>query len=141
MSNQSVHWQELLLKFPLSMALLKVTFGFTLLSVLSFTGSLAHPGFSGWGGTDPIGGGGVSFGLFPEFYQFSCPQANDIVMSVLKKAIAEEPRMAASILRLHFHDCFVQVSHLPTKLGLFLLLLFFIFFFPLGKGVHVFYQI
>ncbi|GFY95852.1 peroxidase superfamily protein [Actinidia rufa] len=24
------------------------------------------------------------------------------------KAIAKEPRMAASLLRLHFHDCFVQ---------------------------------
>lgn len=54
------------------------------------------------------GGAGYS-GLFPEFYQFSCPQANEIVMSVLEKAIAQDPRMAASLLRLHFHDCFVQV--------------------------------
>ncbi|KAF3447295.1 hypothetical protein FNV43_RR12478 [Rhamnella rubrinervis] len=71
--------------------------------------TLAHPGFNfGWGGH---GGGGISggsFGLFPEFYQFSCPQANDIVLSVLEKAIAKETRMAASLLRLHFHDCFVQ---------------------------------
>lgn len=49
-------------------------------------------------------------GLYPEFYEFSCPQVNDIVMSVLEKAIGREPRMAASLLRLHFHDCFVQVS-------------------------------
>ncbi|KAF2324618.1 hypothetical protein GH714_015676 [Hevea brasiliensis] len=88
------------------MALLKVTFGFIVMSVLSFTSSLAYPGFFSWGGTGPAGGG--SFGLFPEFYQFSCPQANEVVMSVLKKAIAKEPRMAASLLRLHFHDCFVQ---------------------------------
>ncbi|KAK6792956.1 hypothetical protein RDI58_012037 [Solanum bulbocastanum] len=47
-------------------------------------------------------------GLFPELYQFSCPQANEIVMSVLEEAIAKDPRMAASLLRLHFHDCFVQ---------------------------------
>ncbi|PIN21696.1 Peroxidase [Handroanthus impetiginosus] len=47
-------------------------------------------------------------GLIPEFYQFSCPQANEIVMSVLENAIAKDPRMAASLLRLHFHDCFVQ---------------------------------
>ncbi|XP_055834721.1 peroxidase 9-like [Solanum dulcamara] len=46
--------------------------------------------------------------LFPELYQFSCPQANEIVMSVLEEAIAKDPRMAASFLRLHFHDCFVQ---------------------------------
>ncbi|CAN4093907.1 unnamed protein product [Withania somnifera] len=47
-------------------------------------------------------------GLVPELYQFSCPQANEIVMSVLEEAIAKDSRMAASLLRLHFHDCFVQ---------------------------------
>ncbi|GKC85842.1 peroxidase 9, partial [Tanacetum coccineum] len=67
----------------------------------------------GWGGRG--GGGDGSFGgvqgfsgLFPEFYSFSCPQANDIVISVLEDVIAKDPRMAASLLRLHFHDCFVQ---------------------------------
>ncbi|XP_060194467.1 peroxidase 9 [Lycium barbarum] len=50
----------------------------------------------------------TSNGLFPELYQISCPQANEIVMSVLEEAIAKDPRMAASLLRLHFHDCFVQ---------------------------------
>ncbi|KAK9947026.1 hypothetical protein M0R45_012463 [Rubus argutus] len=82
--------------------------------VYSATLCVAHPvGFNfgwGWGshgGNGGHGGGGYS-GLFPEFYQFSCPQANDIVMSVLHKAIANNPRMAASLLRLHFHDCFVQ---------------------------------
>ncbi|KAF5203998.1 Peroxidase [Thalictrum thalictroides] len=63
----------------------------------------------GNGGQVAFGGTGGRFvGLFPEFYQYSCPQANDIVMSVLQKAIANEPRMAASLLRLHFHDCFSQ---------------------------------
>ncbi|XP_022017793.1 peroxidase 9 [Helianthus annuus] len=85
---------------------------------------LAFPGFSfGWGvgsgsgggegsfgssGDEPFGGGQGYPGLFPEFYSLSCPQANDIVMSVLESAIAKDPRMAASLLRLHFHDCFVQ---------------------------------
>ncbi|KAL5780554.1 hypothetical protein ACOSQ2_011291 [Xanthoceras sorbifolium] len=82
----------------------------TCLMLLTFlsgaTLSLAHPGFNfGWG-SGPFGRG--SNGLFPQFYQFSCPQADDIVMSVLEKAIAKEPRVAASLLRLHFHDCFVQ---------------------------------
>ncbi|KAJ8762352.1 hypothetical protein K2173_007510 [Erythroxylum novogranatense] len=75
--------------------------------VLSFTISIAHPGFFGWGGYNGPFGGAVSV-LFPEFYQFSCPQVDDIVMSVLKQAIAKDPRVAASLLRLHFHDCFVQ---------------------------------
>ncbi|KAM0062961.1 putative peroxidase [Helianthus debilis subsp. tardiflorus] len=46
--------------------------------------------------------------LYPQFYDFACPQANDIVKSVVSKAVAREPRMAASLLRLHFHDCFVK---------------------------------
>ncbi|XP_076916888.1 peroxidase 72-like [Bidens hawaiensis] len=46
--------------------------------------------------------------LYPQYYDFSCPQANDIVKSIVSKAVAREPRMAASLLRLHFHDCFVK---------------------------------
>ncbi|KAL0017095.1 hypothetical protein SO802_004164 [Lithocarpus litseifolius] len=89
------------------MELFKVTLSLIVIASLSATLSSAHPGFNfGWGGHG--GSSGWSFSLFPEFYQFSCPQANDIVMSVLERAIANEPRMAASLLRLHFHDCFVQ---------------------------------
>lgn len=47
--------------------------------------------------------------LYPQFYDRSCPQALQIVKSVVAKAVAKEPRMAASLLRLHFHDCFVKV--------------------------------
>jgi len=65
----------------------------------------------GWGGHHGGTTKGMSFGLSPQFYQFSCPQANDIVMSVLEKAIAKDIRIAASLLRLHFHDCFVQVNY------------------------------
>ncbi|KAF3960435.1 hypothetical protein CMV_014857 [Castanea mollissima] len=46
--------------------------------------------------------------LYPQFYDHSCPKAQEIVRSVLAKAVAKEARMAASILRLRFHDCFVQ---------------------------------
>ncbi|KAJ0818637.1 putative peroxidase [Helianthus annuus] len=84
--------------------------------LLSNSICIAFPGFNfgrigggGGGGDGPFGGGQGYPGLFPEFYSFSCPQANGIVMSVLESVIAEEPRMAASLLRLHFHDCFVQV--------------------------------
>ncbi|KAJ6392211.1 hypothetical protein OIU77_026045 [Salix suchowensis] len=89
------------------MAFSKASFSFiAMIVLLSSSTSLAHPGF-GWGGKGgPFGGG--SFGLFPEFYQYSCPQADDIVMSVLRKAIARDSRIPASLLRLHFHDCFVQ---------------------------------
>ncbi|KAG6647056.1 peroxidase 72-like [Carya illinoinensis] len=46
--------------------------------------------------------------LYPQFYDHSCPNAQQIVKSIVAKAVAKEARMAASLLRLHFHDCFVQ---------------------------------
>ncbi|CAI9116811.1 OLC1v1018069C1 [Oldenlandia corymbosa var. corymbosa] len=81
---------------------IKVICNLILIAFLYSNLSQAFPG-KGFG----RGGAGYS-GLFPEFYQFSCPQANEIVMSVLEKAISRDPRMPASLLRLHFHDCFVR---------------------------------
>lgn len=46
--------------------------------------------------------------LYPQFYDRSCPQVQEIVRSVVAKAVSREVRMAASFLRLHFHDCFVK---------------------------------
>ena len=43
-------------------------------------------------------------------YQDSCPPAEAIVFSGVEKAVFGDPRMAASLLRLHFHDCFVNAS-------------------------------
>ncbi|KAJ3686350.1 hypothetical protein LUZ61_015514 [Rhynchospora tenuis] len=42
------------------------------------------------------------------FYQKTCPKLETIVRSVMTQAIAKEARMGASILRLFFHDCFVN---------------------------------
>ncbi|XP_021718073.1 peroxidase 72-like [Chenopodium quinoa] len=46
--------------------------------------------------------------LFPQFYDHSCPQLQQIVKSIVAQAVARDRRMAASLLRLHFHDCFVK---------------------------------
>lgn len=46
--------------------------------------------------------------LCPEFYVRSCPSVLSIVNSVVRQAVAKEQRMGASLLRLHFHDCFVN---------------------------------
>jgi peroxidase len=53
-------------------------------------------------------GGGGGFPLQPHFYDHTCPQMQAIVGAIVAKAHAEDPRMAASLLRMHFHDCFVQ---------------------------------
>ncbi|CAN1323299.1 Peroxidase 9 [Linum perenne] len=89
------------------MALCKLVFCFSAVFSLSFVVSLAHPpGFGWWGGHGPRTGSRAA--LNPDYYKYSCPQANHIVVSVLEKVIDRDPRMAASLLRLHFHDCFVQ---------------------------------
>ncbi|WCJ33750.1 Peroxidase superfamily protein [Euphorbia peplus] len=46
--------------------------------------------------------------LTSNFYEKTCPEAVTTIRTSVKIAIAREPRMAASLLRLHFHDCFVQ---------------------------------
>jgi len=48
------------------------------------------------------------FPLQTRFYEHTCPQMQAIVGAIVARAHAEDPRMAASLLRLHFHDCFVQ---------------------------------
>ncbi|XP_020587712.1 peroxidase P7-like [Phalaenopsis equestris] len=42
--------------------------------------------------------------LSPNFYAKTCPNLQSIVRSSMAQAVAKEPRMAASILRLFFHD-------------------------------------
>jgi len=47
--------------------------------------------------------------LSPNFYDNSCPHALSTIQSVVRTAIYKERRIGASLLRLHFHDCFVKV--------------------------------
>jgi hypothetical protein len=47
--------------------------------------------------------------LSPAFYYSSCPNALSVIRTAIRSAIASDRRMAASLIRLHFHDCFVQV--------------------------------
>ncbi|KAF6999379.1 hypothetical protein CFC21_015417 [Triticum aestivum] len=46
--------------------------------------------------------------LSPTFYDSSCPGALAAIKSAVTAAVSSDPRMGASLLRLHFHDCFVQ---------------------------------
>jgi len=50
--------------------------------------------------------------LNPNFYGRTCPSLQTIVRREMTKAINNEARIGASILRLFFHDCFVNVSPL-----------------------------
>ncbi|KAG8075555.1 hypothetical protein GUJ93_ZPchr0006g43497 [Zizania palustris] len=46
--------------------------------------------------------------LSTKFYAKTCPGVATIVRSVMARAVAKEPRMGASMIRLFFHDCFVN---------------------------------
>ncbi|KAK7264118.1 hypothetical protein RJT34_31722 [Clitoria ternatea] len=46
--------------------------------------------------------------LSSTFYDNTCPNALSTIRTVIRSAVSKERRMAASLIRLHFHDCFVQ---------------------------------
>lgn len=52
---------------------------------------------------------GATAQLCEDYYDSTCPDAYDIVKQVLVDAVQSDTRIFASLIRLHFHDCFVQV--------------------------------
>lgn len=58
--------------------------------------------------------------LSANFYSTTCPNVSSIVQNVIQQALQSDARIGASLIRLHFHDCFVNVN-----------LLFLYFFFHL----------
>ena len=53
--------------------------------------------------------GGANATLYTNFYTSSCPKLFDTVKCEVESALSKETRMGASLLRLFFHDCFVNV--------------------------------
>ena len=55
-------------------------------------------------------GGSLSHGqLSSTFYDETCPNVYSIVRGVIEEALLTDIRIGASLIRLHFHDCFVNV--------------------------------
>ena len=59
--------------------------------------------------------------LSARYYEKTCPNVQSVVKSVMAHKVANEPRMGPAILRLFFHDCFVNVR--PPCLSCILLFL------------------
>lgn len=43
------------------------------------------------------------------YYHKSCPSVEKIVKEITWSKVAADPTLAAKLLRLHYHDCFVRV--------------------------------
>ena len=52
-------------------------------------------------------GEGLSLALYDE----SCPEAEAAVTAAVRQAMANDRTVAAGLLRMHFHDCFVRVRN------------------------------
>ncbi|XP_040375906.1 cationic peroxidase SPC4-like [Oryza brachyantha] len=76
----------------------------TRLHVLAACGLLLLLAPAAAAGDYPPTANGLSYG----FYGRSCPRAESIVRRFLRKAIRNDVGLAAGLIRLHFHDCFVQ---------------------------------
>lgn len=46
-----------------------------------------------------------------DYYFMTCPFAEQIVMNTVTSALQSDPTLAAGLLRMHFHDCFIRVLH------------------------------
>jgi peroxidase len=53
---------------------------------------------------------GAGAQLSAGFYSSSCPAVHSIVRQAMSQAVTNNTRSAAAVLRVFFHDCFVNVS-------------------------------
>ncbi|OMO61139.1 Plant peroxidase [Corchorus olitorius] len=56
------------------------------------------------GGFNPFGVDGLRM----DYYMMNCPFADQIVKNTVNRALQDDPTLAAALVRMHFHDCFIE---------------------------------
>ncbi|GLU12174.1 hypothetical protein SLE2022_288750 [Rubroshorea leprosula] len=51
---------------------------------------------------------GAVDGLSMDYYIMTCPLADIIVKNTVNSALQNDPTLAAALVRMHFHDCFIE---------------------------------
>ena len=51
--------------------------------------------------------------LSMDYYVMSCAFVEPVVRNIVNQALQNDPNLAAGLIRMHFHDCFIQVLFLP----------------------------
>lgn len=47
-------------------------------------------------------------GLRMDYYIMTCPFAEQVVKNTVNRALGDDPTLAAALIRMHFHDCFIE---------------------------------
>lgn len=68
------------------------------------------------------------------YYYKSCPNAEKIVKDFVDEHIPNAPSLAAALIRMHFHDCFVRVCTIYSVIHL----IFYFIFYALKLIIHSF---
>ncbi|KAF3450299.1 hypothetical protein FNV43_RR06379 [Rhamnella rubrinervis] len=51
---------------------------------------------------------GEAGGLSMNYYIMTCPFAESVIKDIVNRALQDDPTVAAGLVRMHFHDCFIE---------------------------------